>query len=45
MFYVLLHALTVFVSVKDYSFVEQIVPFILWLGAAAILVASFLIRI
>ena len=36
-----LHAPTVFVSVKDYSFVGQKVPFILWQGAASILIASF----
>ena len=36
-----LHAPTVFVSLKDYSFVGQKVPFILWQGAASILIASF----
>ena len=36
-----LHAPTVFVSVKDYSFVGQKVPFILWQGATSILIASF----
>ena len=36
-----LHAPTVFVSVKDYSFVGQKVPFILCQGAASILIASF----